>query len=85
MRILYMPKAVRDLERFPLYIQKRITDKIDFYAAQSDPLTFAERLTGVGAYRFRIGNYRVTVEIGNNAMFIMLIKKRDESTYKGLS
>lgn len=65
MEIHYTYKAVGNLEKLPQEIKKRIVKKMRFYAAQNDPLQFAERLTEPreGEFRFRIGDYRVVFDV----------------------
>jgi mRNA-degrading endonuclease RelE of RelBE toxin-antitoxin system len=36
---------------------------VEFYSLQTDPLNFAEPLSGSNEYRFRIGDYRVIFEV----------------------
>ena len=50
-----------------------------FYAAQSDPLKFAEALTGSNEYRFRVGDYRVIFEVLHDIIWVIAIKRRDEA------
>ncbi len=76
MRVIYAPTAAEQVDKLPSAIRQRITDKIDFYASQSDPLSFAKPLAGHNAYRFRIGNYRAIVEVESETLFVLLIVKR---------
>ena len=61
------------------FTRKRISTKMRFYAKQSDPLQFAEPLTGSNEYRFRIGDYRVIFEVQHDILWITAIKRRDEA------
>jgi mRNA-degrading endonuclease RelE of RelBE toxin-antitoxin system len=83
MRVEYKAKAVDQLEELSLALRGRITDKIDFYASQSDPLSFAKPLAGYNAYRFRIGDYLAIVETSGDTLFVLLIVKR-EGAYRNL-
>jgi len=83
MRVEYQEDALHHLENLSPAIQKRITDKIDFYAAQPNPLSFAKRLVGYDAYRYRIGDYRAIFEIDSGTMYVLLIVKR-EGAYRDL-
>jgi mRNA-degrading endonuclease RelE of RelBE toxin-antitoxin system len=83
MRVEYKAKAVDQLEELSLALRGRITDKIDFYASQSDPLSFAKPLAGYNAYRFRIGDYLAIVETSGDTLFVLLIVKR-EGAYQNL-
>ena len=43
MEIFYAHKASKQLENLPLPVQKRIAQKMSFYANKNDPLKFAKR------------------------------------------
>jgi len=44
-----------------------------FYAQSGEPLKFAERLQGpsLGEYRFRIGDYRMIFDVGDNEILVL--------------
>jgi mRNA-degrading endonuclease RelE of RelBE toxin-antitoxin system len=73
-----IPRAQRECQR-PAAGARRISIKMRFYAAQPDPLKFAEPLTGSNEYRFRVGDYRVIFEVINDALWVTAIKRRDEA------
>lgn len=81
MKIFYTRKAANQLEKLPRSIQKRIVEKMRFYAKQENPLKFAEHLTDYreGEFRFRIGDYRVIFDIEDDIIYILKIKKRDKA------
>lgn len=81
MEIFYTYKAAKQLENLPLSVQKRIAEKMCFYANQKDSLKFAKRLTDYyeGEFRFRIGAYRLTFDVKRNTIYILSIKARDKS------
>ncbi len=83
MHVAYKEKALDQLDQLSPVLRKRITDKIDFYASQPDPLSFAKHLVGYNAYRFRIGNYRAIVEVQDDSLVVLLIVKR-EGAYRNL-
>jgi mRNA interferase RelE/StbE len=83
MLVEYKERALEQLEQLPRDLQKRITDKIDFFASQPKPLSFAKPLTGYNAHRFRIGNYRAIAEVEGEVLTILLIEKRD-GAYRNL-
>jgi mRNA-degrading endonuclease RelE of RelBE toxin-antitoxin system len=49
-----------------------------FFAAECDPLKFAEPLTGSHEYRFRVGDYRLIFEVLHDVICVIAIKRRDE-------
>lgn len=81
MEIHYTHKAREQLKKLPNEIQKRIAKKMRFYAAQSNPLRFAKRLTEPreGEFRFRIGDYRIVFDVLSKKIFVLAIKKRDKA------
>jgi len=81
MKIFYTQKAAKQLKDSPRLIQKRIVEKMRFYAVQDNPLKFAERLTDYreGEFRFRVGDYRVIFDVKANTIYILKIRKRDKA------
>jgi len=71
--------AKQNIEKLPRSDQKRITEKIEFYATQPDPLEFAEPLSGVDKYWLRVGVYRIRFEVLNNLIWVITVKRRDEA------
>ena len=79
MDVYYTDTAKRQLKKLEHDLQERIVDKVRFYAAQPDPLEFAEPLTGHDAYRFRIGDYRVAINVEDDTITVISIRRRDEA------
>ncbi|MDP1688839.1 MAG: type II toxin-antitoxin system RelE/ParE family toxin [bacterium] len=81
MKFLYTHKAVRNLENLPFDLQKRIAEKMRFYAEQENPLEFAKRLaeSREGEFRFRIGDYRVIFDIVKGHVVVLAIRRRDKA------
>ncbi len=79
MKYIFTPTAEDDFDRLSRLNRKRIATKMRFYASQTDPLQFAEPLTGSSEYRFRIGDYRVIFEILHDTLWVTAIKRRDEA------
>jgi mRNA-degrading endonuclease RelE of RelBE toxin-antitoxin system len=79
MRVQFTVTANDQLDRLPHRLQVRIVEKIELYSQQSDPLKFAEPLTGSNEYRFRIGDYRVIFEVLHDTLWVTAIKRRDEA------
>ena len=80
MEIYYTHRAARQFSRLPRFVQRRIAEKMRFYAGQSDPLEFAEHLTDYreGEYRFRIGDYRVAFDVMHKTIIVLKVGRRDE-------
>lgn len=75
--------AIAQLAALDSSLRNRLTKKIEFYAAQPNPLKFAKPLIGYDAYRFRIGDYRVIFDIRRNRIEVLPILKR-EGAYRNL-
>ncbi len=63
-RIRIIQAATRDLERLDKPFARRITQRINWLAANLDDIR-PESLTGdlAGFYKFRVGDYRIVYEI----------------------
>jgi mRNA interferase RelE/StbE len=81
MKIFYVHKAAKQLRDLPRLIQKRIIEKMRFYAKQDNPLKFAEHLTDYkeGEFRFRVGDYRIIFDVDEDTIYVLKIKKRDKA------
>lgn len=80
MQINYSKSAIIDLQLLPRDIQKRIAQKMKFYAGVENPLRFSEHLTDHkdAQFRFRIGEYRLKFDVVDNIIFILKIKHRKD-------
>lgn len=81
MRVFYTNRAARELGNLPRPAQKRIVQKMRFYAEQNDPLKFAKRLSSFreGNFRFRVGDYRLLFDAGKDVIYVLKVEKRDKS------
>ena len=77
-RLVYTPKAVRDIDRLDAGVKKRIGTTLLCF--KDNPLQYAERLTDpeLGGYRFRIGDYRVIFDIEGNDIVVLRAGHRKE-------
>lgn len=80
MEIFYTQKAAKQFKNLPHLIQKRIVEKMRFYASQNDPLKFAKHLSDnhEGEFRFRIGDYRLIFDVRDNVIYVLKIDRRDK-------
>ena len=74
-RVEYSKGAERDLDRLPAKTRNRIVLKVAYFARQDDPLRFAKRLKPPlhDRWRFRIGEYRVVFQIGEDGEIRLLL------------
>ena len=83
-KILYLQKAIYDLDRLEAKMAQRIVKKIYFYGIQKNPLAYAKRLfqPEIGQYRFRIGDYRAIFDVDGKGriqiLMILSIKHRKD-------
>jgi len=74
MGVEYSLDAEKDIASLGKKTAKRIVDKIDWYASQSDPLKFAEHLHDPRKlYRFRIGSYRAIFTLKKGQVIVLLV------------
>jgi len=79
MELVYAETAIRQLKSLERDTRDRIVEKVHFYASQPDPLEFAEPLTGLNAYRFRVGDYRVVFQREKQMIFVLSVRRRDDA------
>ena len=67
--------ASADFAALDSVVKRRIVAKMRFFAAQQNPLRFAERLHGAlfGQYRFRVGDYRILFDIDRKGIITILV------------
>ena len=64
--------------------QKRIREKLAFFANQENPLLFAKKLKGhKDIFRFRVGDCRIVFQLSENRITLLLVKHRKD-VYEGL-
>ncbi len=78
MKIRYTYTALKQLEAFPLMLQRRIIGKMIFYSQQPDPVRLAKFIHTFKCYRFRIGDYRILFEVINETIIVRIIDRRDK-------
>lgn len=78
MKIAFAPDAWRAWQKLPFNIQARRKAKLTLYA--SDPLRYARKLSNprIGQYRFRIGDYRIVFELGEDEIVILAVGRRKD-------
>lgn len=79
MNFYFSYKAEDQLGDLPEDVQRRIRDKMRFYAEQPNPFSFAKRLTDREGYRFRVGDHRALFIIENNVIKVFKIEPRDKA------
>ena len=69
--LVYTNRAVKDIQKLPLEIKKRIGKALLRY--EQDPHRYSETLrdTKIGSYRFRIGDYRVIFDLEGSEIVVL--------------
>ena len=76
------PKAIKFLDKLPKDYALRIADKIK--NIRENPERYLETLVGYNFYKVRIGDYRLFINLDNNAkiIYVMSIRHRREAYNK---
>ncbi len=70
--ILFADIAKRQLEKLDKSVQKRILESLERIKVR--PYNFVKKLSGYPYFRFRVGDYRLILDIRNNDMIIIVIE-----------
>jgi mRNA interferase RelE/StbE len=79
-QLLYKKPAVREIQKLPLAIKKRLKIKLEWFASQPDPRKFSKPLTKPtdAQYRFRIGDYRILFDIEDQKIIVLHLQHHRE-------
>ncbi len=72
-RISLVPSAARQLKRLERPTQRRIRDAIDALADDPRPQR-CSKLSGLDAYRIRVGDYRVIYQIRDDRLVVLVVR-----------
>ena len=70
--VLFSEKAKKQFLKLEKDIQKRITNSLDRIKLR--PEAYVTKLVGETAYRLRVGDYRVIMDIDKGKLIILIIK-----------
>lgn len=70
--IVWTDKSRKNLEELPKGIAARIIDSVE--SIRNDPFPHIDRLVGSAWYRYRVGRYRVVLDIKRKILIIYVIK-----------
>ncbi|GBE20551.1 hypothetical protein BMS3Abin17_01292 [archaeon BMS3Abin17] len=75
-KILWKPKPLKFLNRLQKDVAIRILEKID--KLKEDPFRYLEHYEGAKVYKFRIGNYRLLIDVNfkSKTLIIEVFDKR---------
>ena len=70
--IIFSEKAKKQLGKLEKYIQERIVQSLERIRIR--PEAFVTKLVGDPAYKFRVGDYRVLLDLDKGKLLILIIK-----------
>lgn len=70
--VIWTETSRKNLEKLPKEIALQIIDAVE--AIRNDPFRVVDRLAGSPWYKYRIGKYRVILDIRRNTMIIFILK-----------
>lgn len=71
--LIYSLSALKQLEKIEKDIQKRIISALERLRIRPEAHGI-KKLVGIPGYRFRVGDYRVILDIDNNKLIILILK-----------
>jgi len=78
---IWSDNAKKEIKRLSHDIQKRILDKTE--DVEENPFQYLEKMTGQPFYKYRVGNYRIIVDVVNDKLILYLLKvKKRSRVYK---
>ncbi len=69
---IWVPKAQKDLEKLPKKDIKRILLKTQ--DVEENPFAYLERLSNSPCFKYRVGVYRIIVNVANDKLILQLLK-----------
>lgn len=70
--IAFTPTSKKQLEKLEKSVQKRIIATLE--RLRFNPEKYVKRLVGIDAYRLRVGDYRVIMDINKNKLIVLVLK-----------
>ena len=74
---IWVPKAQKDLEKLPEKDIKRILLKTQ--DVEKNPFAHLERLSNSPYFKYRVGSYRIIVNVANDKLILQLLKVKKRS------
>jgi mRNA interferase RelE/StbE len=70
--LVWTDKSRKNLEKLPKEIAGRVIESVE--SLRKDPFLHIDRLAGSRYYKYRIGKYRVILDVRRNLLIIFVIK-----------
>lgn len=72
-RVQVMPAAARQIRKLDRQTQRRIAGAIDLLAAHPRPPAARQLVGAGGAWRVRVGDYRIVYEIHDDLLVVLVV------------
>lgn len=72
-QVQFWPSASREMKKLSGDIQRRLLTRIESLSIEPRP-PGCSKLTGMDAYRIRVGDYRVVYEIHDSVLVVLVIR-----------
>lgn len=78
MEFVFSRTALREFERMPEAVQRRIIEKLRFFVSTEQPLRNSKHLvdSAFGTWRFRVGDYRLICDVADERIIILKVGNR---------
>lgn len=75
-KLIFTKNALKDIKKLDRIAKKRLKVKIENYSKA--PVMNAVKLvsTSIGGYRWRVGNYRIIIDMEGNEIVVLRIRHR---------
>jgi len=73
-QIEFAPSAIKQLEKLPKVMQRRIAAKIDALGREPRPHGVEKLEAREGLYRIRVGDYRVVYAIRDERLIVLILR-----------
>lgn len=70
--IIFSDNALKQLQRLEIHAKERILNALERIKIR--PQAYVKKLIGNHAFRLRVGEYRILMDIDNNKLLILVIK-----------
>jgi mRNA-degrading endonuclease RelE of RelBE toxin-antitoxin system len=81
MKISFSPEAEVDLKKLDKEVQFQVVKKLRTIAGSKNPKRYLHPLKELGAWKIRVGDYRILVDLKGDTLWIHLIGHR-KKVYK---
>ncbi len=70
--LVYSDRARKQIGKLPHEIQKRIISSLERIRIR--PEVYIDKLVGISGYKFRVGNYRVILDLEEEKLLILVLE-----------